>query len=131
MWRVPSGVIAGPMVTAIPTVVTDRSFVALAAGGVFTSITFPTEFLPLFDVFVAMDQAGSLQPQARFATAAPGDTWRDSDNPFAIAAYAAGVTPAFRLTGYRSNNVMMRWVLTNTAGVPCTFTEIVILGRTL
>lgn len=131
MWRVPSGVIAGPMLTAIPTVVTDQSFVALVAGGVFTSITFPTEFLVFFDVFVAMDQAGSLQPQGRFSTVAPGDTWRDSDNPFAIAAYNPGVTPAFRLVGYRSNNQLMRFRLTNSAGVPCTFTEIVIMGRTL
>lgn len=128
MWRVPSlsAQAGGTMIT--PTVDVDSTFTALGIGGSYTSLIFTVTLLPLFDLYVAMDQVGSLQLQCAFAASGAGSTFRDVDNVIIIPAMG---TLAFRLLGYRVPNLLARWVLTNTSGVACTFTEAVFINRSL
>lgn len=111
-----------------PSVALDSSFAALAIGGSYTSAVFTTSFMPLFDLYVAMDQAGTVQLQCAFQLAGSGSTFRNVDNPFIVVALGA---IAFKATGYRVPNLLSRWVITNTSGVLCTITEIVIVNRSL
>ena len=128
MWRVPSPATQNGGAMIIPQVDVDSTFTPLGIGGSYTSLVFTTTFLPLFDLYVAMDQVGSLQLQVAFVLVGPGSTFRNIDNPLVVPAMGA---LAFRLSAYRVPNVLARWVLTNTSGVACTFTEAVFVNRSL
>ncbi len=126
MWRVPANVIKGGNVMVSGIIEIDSTFAALAAGAAYTSINFAIRFSPIFDLSAFADQVLTIQAQTRFATAAPGVTWRNTDNPFLTVA-----NQVFRLTAYRVPNVFCRWVITNNSGVNATVTEVVLINRSL
>ena len=127
MWR-PAPVSLSVAQLVSPSVVVDSSFTPLIAGASYTTLVFGITFLPLFDIYVAMDQVGSLQLQCAFAYTGAGSTFRNVDNPFATPALG---TIAYRLVGYRAPNLLARWVLTNPGVVAAAITEFVVINRSI
>lgn len=130
MFRIPSGAIKGGSTMVSPAVDSDATFAALANGAAYTSIVFTLTFMPLFDIYVACDVELSLQLQCAFQITGSGGTFRNVDNPFVVPAMV-GVVPAFALQNYRAPNKLAKWVLTNNSGGAATFTEMVIINRSL
>jgi hypothetical protein len=126
MWRIPSSILKGGSFSAIPAFDVDTSFALLDVAGVYTTKQFNIDYSPLFDLFVLCDQVGTVQLQTRAANAAPGNTWRNTDNPFALLA-----NMVLRIAGYRVTNRQARWVITNTSGIALLVTEIVVINRSL
>jgi hypothetical protein len=125
MWRIPSQVVAATLGGSVPMVNADITTAALVAAAAYTTRVFPVLYMPVFDIFVAMDQNGELQLEC---AAEATSTFRAVDPPFAIA--AMGPT-AFRVAGYRVPSQFVRWTLTNVSGAPCTFTEAAIIARSM
>lgn len=127
MWRIPSQVIAASMGGAVPVTQQDSSFAALGAGASYVSLVFSHLFSPIVDIYIAMDQIGSLQLECAFAPSGAGSTFRPVDPPFVVPV----VNPVFTIIDYRVPNLLSRWTLTNPGGVACTFTEFVIVYRSM
>ena len=126
MWRLPATLLKGGTFAAIPSFEVDSSFALLGIGAAYTTRQFQIDYSPLFDLFVLFDQVGSAQLQTRAANAPPGDTWRNTGNPFAILAN----TPLV-IVGQRVPNRQARWVISNTSGIALLTTEIIVSNRSL
>ena len=100
------------------------SFTNLAAAASVTIGTFLIDFSQIFDRYVFMDQACTLQPQIRRATSGSGSTWR-SYKP----AYVGVASVILDVIALRLPNSLAQFVITNTGAVATTTLEIVLTQR--
>lgn len=121
-YNIPSSVLKAAALVSPSTQKT--SFTNLAAGASVTIGTFLIDFSNIFDLYVFMDQASTIQPQIRRATSGNGSTWRSYKEPYVGAASVILDVIALRLP-----NSLAQFVVTNTGAAATTTLEVVLTQR--